>query len=137
MGRLWLSALGADRPGIVAAVSSVLVDLGCNLEDSTMTNLQGHFAVLLVVSAPDGLTAAALEYARDNIRVNAVYPGYIETPMTRDTMQRRGEQLMAMVPMRRLGRPEEIAEAVVWLCSDRAAFVTGAAYSIDGGYSAI
>jgi glycine cleavage system transcriptional repressor len=63
MGRLSLSALGADRPGIVAAVSGVLVDLGCNLEDSTMTNLQGHFAVLLVVAAPEGVTAEALETA--------------------------------------------------------------------------
>ena len=63
MGRLWLSALGADRPGIVAAVSGVLVDLGCNLEDSTMTILHDHFAVLLVVSAPDDVTAAALESA--------------------------------------------------------------------------
>src|SRR5271154_3494825 len=63
MGRLWLSALGADRPGIVAALSGVLVDLECNLEDSTMTNLQGHFAVLLVVSAPDRLTAGGLEDA--------------------------------------------------------------------------
>jgi glycine cleavage system transcriptional repressor len=63
MGRLWLSALGADRPGIAAALSGVLVDLGCNLEDSTMTNLQGHFAVLLVVSAPDGVTSPVLEEA--------------------------------------------------------------------------
>ncbi|HXQ59601.1 MAG TPA: ACT domain-containing protein [Acidimicrobiales bacterium] len=63
MGRLSLSALGADRPGIVAALSGVLVDVGCNLEDSTMTNLQGHFAVLLVVAAPDGVTAEALEGA--------------------------------------------------------------------------
>jgi len=63
MGRLWLSALGADRPGIVAAVSGVLVDLGCNLEDSTMTILHDHFAVLLVVAAPDDVTAAALETA--------------------------------------------------------------------------
>jgi glycine cleavage system transcriptional repressor len=63
MGRLWLSALGADRPGIVAALSGVLVDLGCNLEDSTMTILQGHFAVLLVVAAPDGVTAATLDDA--------------------------------------------------------------------------
>jgi glycine cleavage system transcriptional repressor len=63
MGRLWLSALGADRPGIVAAVTGVLVDLGCNLEDSTMTNLGGHFAVLLVVAAPDGVTATDLEDA--------------------------------------------------------------------------
>jgi glycine cleavage system transcriptional repressor len=63
MRRLWLSALGADRPGIVAAVSGVLGDLGCNLEDSTMTNLQGHFAVMLVVSAPDDVSATALEDA--------------------------------------------------------------------------
>jgi glycine cleavage system transcriptional repressor len=63
MGRLWLSALGADRPGIVAAVSGVLGDLGCNLEDSTMTTLQGHFAVLLVVAAPDGVTADVLQDA--------------------------------------------------------------------------
>jgi glycine cleavage system transcriptional repressor len=63
MGRLWLSALGADRPGIVAGISDVLVANGCNLEDSTMTNLQGHFAVMLVVAAPDDVTAPALEVA--------------------------------------------------------------------------
>jgi glycine cleavage system transcriptional repressor len=67
MGRLWLSALGADRPGIVAAVSGVLVELGCNLEDSTMTILQDHFAVLLVVSAPDHVSAAALEGALGDV----------------------------------------------------------------------
>jgi glycine cleavage system transcriptional repressor len=67
MGRLWLSALGADRPGIVAAVSGVLGDLGCNLEDSTMTTLQGHFAVLLVVAAPDGVTADVLQDALTDV----------------------------------------------------------------------
>ena len=60
-----------------------------------------------------GLTkTAALEYADDKIRVNAVCPGYIETKMTEDTMRRRGEQLMAMVPFHRMGKPEEIAEMV-------------------------
>ncbi|MHB8330407.1 MAG: ACT domain-containing protein, partial [Acidimicrobiales bacterium] len=63
MPRFSLSAVGADRPGIVAAVSGVLVDLGCNLEDSTMTILQGHFAVLLVVSAAPGVAPGALEAA--------------------------------------------------------------------------
>jgi glycine cleavage system transcriptional repressor len=67
MGRLWLSALGADRPGIVAAMSGVLVDLGCNLEDSTMTNLQGYFAVMLVVAAPKGVNAGALEEALEEV----------------------------------------------------------------------
>jgi NAD(P)-dependent dehydrogenase (short-subunit alcohol dehydrogenase family) len=85
-----------------------------------------------------GLTkTAALEYADDKIRVNAVCPGYIETKMTEDTMRRRGGQLMAMVPFHRMGKPEEIAEMVLWLCSDRASYVSGAAYNVDGGYMAI
>jgi NAD(P)-dependent dehydrogenase (short-subunit alcohol dehydrogenase family) len=84
-----------------------------------------------------GLTkTAAIEYAEQNIRVNAVCPGYIQTPMTRDAVQRRGDAMFDRVPMRRLGQPEEIAEMVVWLCSDRASFVTGSAYTVDGGYYA-
>jgi len=85
-----------------------------------------------------GLTkTAALEYATDNIRVNAVCPGYIETKMTEDTMRRRGDQLMAMVPFHRMGRPEEIGEMVLFLCSDRASYISGACYNVDGGYMAI
>jgi NAD(P)-dependent dehydrogenase (short-subunit alcohol dehydrogenase family) len=85
-----------------------------------------------------GLTkTAALEYAESNIRVNAVCPGYIETKMTEDTMRRRGEELMGRVPFRRMGKPEEIGEMVLFLCSERSAFVTGACYNVDGGYMAI
>lgn len=85
-----------------------------------------------------GLTkTAAIEYARDNIRVNAVCPGYIETKMTEDTMRRRGEQILGMVPFRRMGTPEEIAEMVLWLCTDRASYVSGACYNVDGGYMAM
>jgi NAD(P)-dependent dehydrogenase (short-subunit alcohol dehydrogenase family) len=84
-----------------------------------------------------GLTkAAAIDHAPENIRVNAVCPGYIETPMTEETVRRRGEALMARVPMARMGKPEEIAEAVVWMCSDRAGFVTGSCWQVDGGYTA-
>ena len=85
-----------------------------------------------------GLTkTAAIEYAADKIRVNAVCPGYIRTKMTEDVMSRRGEALMGMVPFRRLGTPDEIAEMVAWLCSDRASYVTGACYNVDGGYMAV
>ena len=84
-----------------------------------------------------GLTkTAAMEYARDGIRVNAVCPGYVLTPMTEDGVARRGEELLNKVPMHRLERPDEIAEAVVWMCSDRASFVTGSFYTVDGGYYA-
>jgi NAD(P)-dependent dehydrogenase (short-subunit alcohol dehydrogenase family) len=84
-----------------------------------------------------GLTkTAAIEYAQDGIRVNCVNPGYIKTPMTKETMDERYDEIMAKVPVKRLGVPEEIAEAVVWMCSDRASFMTGASHVIDGGYSA-
>ena len=84
-----------------------------------------------------GLTkSAAIEYAQDGICVNCVNPGYIKTPMTRETMDERYDEIIAKVPVRRLGVPEEIAEAVVWMCSDKASFMTGASHVIDGGYSA-
>jgi len=84
-----------------------------------------------------GLTkTAAIEYATQNIRVNSVCPGYIETEMTREVMQRRGEDILRATAARRMGQAEEIAEMVCWLCSDRASYVTGANYNVDGGYVA-
>src|SRR3984893_9464225 len=87
-----------------------------------------------------GLTkSAALEYATRGIRVNAVCPGMIRTPMS-DKMiaEGQGEELNAMlkayVPMGRMGQPEEIADAVLWLSSSAASYVTGQSISIDGGY---
>ena len=84
-----------------------------------------------------GLTkAAALDYAAQNVRVNAVCPGYIDTPMmgrfTGGTAEGRAK-VIAEEPVGRMGKPEEIAAAVVWLCSDAAAFVIGHAMVIDGG----
>ena len=84
-----------------------------------------------------GLTkTAAIEYAEANIRVNAVCPGYIRTHMTEPSMQLRGEAILAHTPLKRMGNPEEIAEMVVWLCSERASYVSGAAYNVDGGWMA-
>jgi NAD(P)-dependent dehydrogenase (short-subunit alcohol dehydrogenase family) len=84
-----------------------------------------------------GLTkTAALEYAADGIRVNAVCPGFITTRMTAQTREQRSEAIIARTPMGRFGEPREIAEMVAWLCSDRASYVTGAAYEVDGGMTA-
>jgi NAD(P)-dependent dehydrogenase (short-subunit alcohol dehydrogenase family) len=87
-----------------------------------------------------GLTkTAALEYAKSGIRVNAVCPGVIHTPMVeRITGQRpgRAERMTAAEPVGRMGKPEEIAAAVVWLCSDAASFVTGLPMAVDGGIAA-
>ena len=84
-----------------------------------------------------GLTKpAALDYAEANIRVNAVCPGYIRTRMTDPVMQFRGDAILGQTQLKRMGSPEEIAEMVVWLCSERASYVTGAAYNVDGGWMA-
>src|SRR5437763_14609552 len=82
--------------------------------------------------------SAALEYAARGIRVNAICPGLIQTPMS-DQMVAAGqaEALEAMeksIPMARVGRPEEVADAVLWLCSDAASYVTAQSISVDGGF---
>lgn len=85
-----------------------------------------------------GLTkTAAIEYAQQNIRVNSVCPGFIETDMTKTSMQNRGEEILSLVPYRRMGQAPEIAEMVCWLCSNRASYVSGANYNVDGGYTAV
>jgi NAD(P)-dependent dehydrogenase (short-subunit alcohol dehydrogenase family) len=81
---------------------------------------------------------AALEYAPKNVRVNAVGPGFIHTPLIKDMEEDRrvNEMLVSLHPMGRLGRPEEVAELVLWLSSAKSSFVTGAYYAVDGGYLA-
>jgi NAD(P)-dependent dehydrogenase (short-subunit alcohol dehydrogenase family) len=86
-----------------------------------------------------GLTrTAALEYAAKNIRVNCVCPGAIRTPMMERTLDRGASEqdMIAAEPIGRMGQPEEIAQAVVWLLSDAASFVTGHPMAIDGGWVA-
>lgn len=83
-----------------------------------------------------GLTkSAALDYAKSNIRVNAVLPGNIETSMMNRFTGGDIQKAIALEPVGRLGKPEEIADAVLWMCSDLGSFVTGASISVDGGWS--
>jgi NAD(P)-dependent dehydrogenase (short-subunit alcohol dehydrogenase family) len=84
-------------------------------------------------------TSAALEYAPRGIRINAVCPGTIETPMVTD-MIAKGDldmtEAVANQPIARLGRADEIAASVLWLCSPGASFIVGVALPVDGGYTA-
>lgn len=83
-----------------------------------------------------GLTkSAALDYSKQNIRVNAILPGNIETPMMDRFTGGDIQKAIDLEPVGRLGKPEEIADAVLWMSADLGAFVTGAAISVDGGWS--
>jgi NAD(P)-dependent dehydrogenase (short-subunit alcohol dehydrogenase family) len=79
---------------------------------------------------------AAIQYAKDKIRVNSIHPGRIETPMTANLNPERRQMVLNLTPMGRDGKPEEVAYGVLYLASDESSFVTGAELVIDGGYTA-
>jgi len=115
--------------------------VGAIVNTASIAGLIGLVTSSAYVAAKHGVIGltktAALEYADAKIRINAVCPGFIKTQMTEETMRRRGEAIMAQIPLRRMGEPGEIAEMVVWLCSDRASYITGAAYNVDGAWMAV
>jgi NAD(P)-dependent dehydrogenase (short-subunit alcohol dehydrogenase family) len=112
-----------------------------NASVAGLVGLPGASVYVASKHAVMGLTrSAALEYAKEGIRVNAVSPGPIQTPMLDRFMGELGAEVEAhlinTLPMGRKGRPEEIAEAVLWLCSDKGSFVTGQSLTVDGGWTA-
>jgi NAD(P)-dependent dehydrogenase (short-subunit alcohol dehydrogenase family) len=107
-----------------------------------LAGIQGLAAYAASKGGVIGMTRiAAVEYATSNIRINALMPGVTRTPMMDRQMGENAhlaeQQYVSLHPIGRLGRPEELAEAVVWLCSDAASFVVGHAMAVDGGYLAI
>lgn len=130
---IWL-ALRAEVPALLRGGGGAVVNLG------SVVGLRGAAGAGVYAAskfAVEGLTrSAALELAARKIRVNSVAPGPIATPMLDRFTGGRPEVMAARVPMGRLGAPEEVASAVLWLASDAASFVTGATLSVDGGMTA-
>jgi 3alpha(or 20beta)-hydroxysteroid dehydrogenase len=94
------------------------------------------FAYATTKWAVRGMTrCAALELARYKIRVNAIFPGLIDTPILESIEPRMRDVMLQSTPMRRMGQPREIAEAALFLVSSASSFATGAEFTIDGGMS--
>jgi len=116
---------------------------GAIVNNASIAGLVGFPGIPAYVASKHGVIGltknAALEYVKAGIRVNAVCPGVIKTPMIdRFTGKDKTveQQFVSMEPIGRLGQPEEVAEAVIWLCSDLSSFVTGHAMAVDGGWVA-
>lgn len=141
----WDRIIGIDLRGVFLCMKhEILLMLdqggGAIVNTSSGAGVKGFAGQAAYCAAKFGVVgltkAAALDYAKANIRINAVCPGIVATPMmdrfSGGTPEGRA-RVIAQEPVGRMGKPEEIAAAVVWLCSDAAAFVTGHAMVVDGG----
>jgi NAD(P)-dependent dehydrogenase (short-subunit alcohol dehydrogenase family) len=136
---VWL-CMASEIPKMVEQGSGSIVNMASTAGMVGWPQISAYSAAKFGVR---GLTkAAALEYARSNVRINAVCPGFVETPMlfaAIDGASRDSEsylEIAAKQPMNRMGQPEEVAEAVLWLLSDASSYATGSDLVIDGGYLA-
>ena len=116
---------------------------GAIVNTSSVAGLVGFLGIPAYVASKHGIIGltknGALEYVKQGIRVNAVCPGVIKTPMVDRFTGKKKEvekQFENMEPIGRMGQPEEVAEAVIWLCSDSSSFVTGHSMAVDGGWTA-
>ena len=141
----WDRLIGVNLKGVWLCLKYEIPQMiktggGTIVNTSSTAGLVGSRGLASYVASKHGVAgltkAAALEHSQDGIRVNAVCPGPIRTPLTEGVMaanEGAEARYTSRAPMGRMGLPEEVAEAVVWLCSDAASFVTGHTMAVDGG----
>jgi NAD(P)-dependent dehydrogenase (short-subunit alcohol dehydrogenase family) len=147
----WNQVIAVNLTGVFLCMQSELRQMvqqggGAIVNAASLVGVMGYQYLAGYAAAKHGVVGltrtAALEYATHGIRVNAVCPGWIETPMVMDEGPAPASDpevyaaIAGMAPMKRLGMPIEIAQAVAWLCSDEASFVTGHPLIVDGGVAA-
>lgn len=143
----WDKTIGVNLKGVWLCMKMEIPYMlqnggGAIVNCASVAGLNGFAGLPAYVATKHGVVGltktAALEYAKQGIRVNAVCPGVIHTAMIdriTGKVKEVEKQFTAMEPVGRMGNPEEVAEAVIWLCSDAASFVTGAALPVDGGFT--
>lgn len=138
----WDAVIGVNLKGVFACTRAVVPHMikqgsGVILSASSVVGLYGNFGQTNYVATKAGVIGMTKTWARElgkyNIRVNAVAPGFIGTEMVRAMPPKVVEGMVAHTPMARLGEPQDIANAYVWLASDQASFVHGTVISVDGG----
>ncbi|RDU34641.1 short-chain dehydrogenase [Neobacillus piezotolerans] len=141
----WNRTISVDLTGVFLCNKHAIQEMdkiggGSIINCASILGHVGQVSVSAYAAAKGGVVnmtrAAAVTYANKNIRINAVCPGYIDTPILDSTPKEAIDQLVSMVPAKRLGRPEEVANCVLFLASDESSFVTGANLLVDGGYTA-
>ncbi len=143
----WNKVIGVNLTGVWHCMKYELEQMvkqgsGAIVNNASILGVVGFANACAYTASKHGLLgltkAAALEYAEKNIRVNAVCPGFIDTPMLQNAGITEGSDMRTMIeslhPINRLGTSEEVAEAVLFLCSDGASFITGHPLLVDGGY---
>jgi NAD(P)-dependent dehydrogenase (short-subunit alcohol dehydrogenase family) len=144
----WNRVISVNLTGVWLCMKAEITQMlkqggGAIVNTSSIMGLTGAIRVPAYTAAKHGVAgltkAAALEYGRHGIRINAVCPAPIYTPLLMSGFEKRPDieqRYIRSEPMKRLGQPEEVGEAVAWLCSDRASYVTGLPMPVDGGYMA-
>lgn len=141
----WDAVIDTNLKGAFAVAQACARHMIANQKGGAMVNVASILGLRVAGNvAPYAISKAgivqmtkslALEWARHNIRVNAIAPGYIETDLNRDFLASEpGQALMARVPQRRFGRPDDLDGALLLLCSDASAYMTGAVVAVDGGH---
>ncbi len=144
----WDRVIGVNLTGVYLCCKHAVPAMrlsggGAIVNTASIIGLVGHRGALSYAAAKGAIVnmtrAAALDYAGENIRVNAVCPGFLNDPTTRMGATRSETDLRQLIerhPLGRLGRPEEVANAIAFLASEEASFITGTCLVIDGGYTA-